>query len=250
MHRKILVVDHKVAFIGGVNVHQGAINWRDLVVVMKGSMVPRIVKLFVKDYEYAGGKDQSILSFRKRKFLHNTKSWVIEHSPFRKRFDMNNAYRKYIGEAQSEVIIVTPYFAPKRWFAVLLEQAALRGVKVEVLVPEKTENTLLDRCNYFYMSRLVYPGIRFLVEPFMNHAKILLIDQKIALVGSQNIDFLSSELNAEVGVFITDQSATQKLLSIVDDWKKDTVVFDSNKYKLSRWDKVLAHFFNLFVKMI
>jgi phosphatidylserine/phosphatidylglycerophosphate/cardiolipin synthase-like enzyme len=69
-------------------------------------------------------------------------------------------------------------------------------------------------------------------------------------VGSQNIDFLSSELNAEVGVFITDQSAIQKLLSIIDDWKKDTVVFDSNKYKLSRWDKVLAHFFNLFVKMI
>jgi len=250
VHRKILVVDNKVAFMGGMNVNHGATDWRDIVVMMKGFMVSRLVKLFAKDYESMGGKDPLILSYRKRKFIHNTKSWLIEHSPLRKRFDMNKAYRKYINEAKDEVIIVTPYFAPKRWFMAMLEQAAIRGVKVEIVVPEKTEETLLDKCNYFYMSRLNHPRVKFLLEPFMNHAKILLIDNKVALIGSQNIDFLSSELNAEVGVFITDQSAIHRLYSIVDTWKKDVIFFEPKNYRSSWWHRILAHLLNFFVKMI
>src|SRR3989339_85912 len=250
VHRKILVVDNKVAFTGGMNVNRGATDWRDIVVVMKGFMVSRLVKLFAKDYESAGGKDPLVLSYRKRKFIHNAKSWLIEHSPIRKRFDMSKAYRKYINEAEQEIIIVTPYFAPKRWFMALLEQAALRGVRVEIVVPEKTEDTLLDKCNYFYMSRLNHPGIKFLLEPFMNHAKVLLIDGKLGLIGSQNMDFLSSELNAEVGVFITDQSAIHRLYSIVNIWKKDVILFEPKNYRLSWWDRILANFLNFFEKMI
>lgn len=249
-HRKILVVDNTVAFIGGVNFHQTAKMWNDLVVKVKGAFVKRIVKSFSKSYIECGGKDPLILSERNKTFLHKTHIWLVEHFPHRKKYFLKRIYKKYLDEAGEYVVFVTPYFMPKRWFVVLLHQAILRGVKVDILVPKRTDHSLIDRVNYFYIDKLAKLGVNFFLEPGMNHAKVLIIDKKEGIVGSNNLDFLSFELNAELGIFFGDLATVGKLVDIVDRWKKEAVLFNKKYYKMSWFDYLLAHLFQFFVRIL
>lgn len=153
LHRKILVIDERVAFLGGVNLHQEAIKWQDLMVRIEGRIVSRVVRAFARDYANAGGVDPLVLLKNKKVFLHKAQTWIVEHMPIYKRFGFKSVYKKQILNAKHKVVLVTPYFAPKRWLLALLHQATLRGVKVEVLVPEKVEHWFLTKTNYFYMAR-------------------------------------------------------------------------------------------------
>jgi len=249
-HRKILVVDNTIAFIGGVNFHQSAKLWNDLVVKVKGPFVKRIVKSFAKSYVECGGKDPLIFSESKKTFLHKTHIWLVEHFPHRKKFFLKIIYKKYLNQAEDNVILVTPYFMPKRWFIALLHQAVLRGVKVEILVPKNTDHSLIDRVNYFYINKLAKLGVNFYLEPEMNHAKVIIIDAKEGIIGSQNLDFLSFELNAELGVFFSDLATVGKLVNITDNWKKDAIPFDLKDYKPNGLDYFWAYLFQFFARIL
>src|SRR3990167_6414516 len=88
MHRKVLVVDENIAFIGGVNIHQNSRFWNDLMVRIKGNLVKKVVISFAKSYRNAGGKDLALI--RKKSKVANVKvkinTWIVEHSPIRKKF--------------------------------------------------------------------------------------------------------------------------------------------------------------------
>ena len=131
--------------------------------------------------------------------------WIVEPPPASKKFRFKRIYKKYLNQAESSLILITPYFIPKRWLRAALHQAVLRGVKVEVLIPEHTDNGfIMNRVNYFYIYKLSKLGVKFYMEKNMNHAKAIIIDQKEAMVGSQNLDFLSFDLNSEIGIFFKD----------------------------------------------
>ena len=201
MHRKILVVDEAIAFIGGVNMHQTARFWNDLMVKIRGALVEKIVMSFAKSYKNAGGKDSELLSKNSRTKKAKVNTWIEEHSPVSKKFHFKRIYQKYLNEAKVGIVFVTPYFIPKRWLRAALHFAVLRGVNVEVLVPESTDHFIIDRVNYFYIYKLSKLGVKFYLEEKMNHAKAIMIDEKEAMVGSQNLDFLSFDFNSEVGIF-------------------------------------------------
>lgn len=210
-HRKILIVDEGVAFIGGVNLSQKFKLWNDLVVEIKNKkLVRHIIGSFAKVYAKGGGKDSLLLNRDKRIILDKTRTWLVEHFPTRKKFNLKKIYKKHLSRAKENIILVTPYFMPRRWLIGVLHQAVLRRVKVEILVPETTDIFIIDRVNYFYMFKLSKLGVNFYIEPQMNHAKIMIIDSKEGMVGSQNLDFLSFELNDEIGVFLKDSNAVKK----------------------------------------
>lgn len=250
IHRKILVIDEKIAFIGGVNFHQISRRWNDLTVQVKeGKLVLSIIGSFAKVYRECGGRDPIILAQNKSLVLDKTHTWLIEHFPIRNKASLKRIYKKNIRKAQMNIILATPYFMPRHWMIAVLHQAVLRGVRVEVLVPRITNHYWVNRVNYFFMFKLSKLGINFYLEPKMNHAKVMVVDNKEGIMGSHNLDFLSFEINSEVGIFLKDKDAVQKLVQIMTDWKKDAVLFDAPNYKPKIIDYILSPIISLFLKI-
>ncbi len=246
MHRKVLVVDERIAFIGGVNIHKTSKFWNDLMVRITGNLVEKVVRSFARSYTEAGGKNPILLG--KRNKIRKTKisTEIVEHSPALKKFNFKRIYRKYIHGAQTSIVLITPYFIPKRWISASLHQAILHKVNVEILVPEETNHFFIDRVNYFYIYKLSKLGIKFYMQKNMNHAKAILIDNCEAMVGSQNLDFLSFDFNSEIGIFFKDLEAVSKLSEIAEEWKKNSVLFDYKTYKPKWFDYILSPLINIF----
>ncbi len=249
-HRKILIIDEKIAFIGGVNFHQSASLWNDLVVRVKGKFVLFVLHSFARVYTNCGGKDSVILDQNKIFFKEKMRDWLIEHFPVTKKYRLKKIYKENFKKAEESIVLVTPYFMPRRWLIGELHQAVLRGVKVEVLVPEVTDHYFIDRVNYFFMHRLSKLGVNIYLEKEMNHAKVMIIDSKEGIVGSNNLDYLSFELNSEVGIFLKNISAIRKLVKIVEDWKKNTILFNPEIQKPILLDYLLSPIISVFNRIL
>jgi cardiolipin synthase len=244
-HRKILIIDEKIAFIGGVNFEERMHKWADLVVRIEGRLVKSICRSFAKAYFNSGGKDQKLVALNKEVLLNKAKTWIMEHFPVSNKFHLKKVYQKAFRDAEKNVLLISPYFIPKRWLIGAMHQAVLRGVKVEVLIPKVTDNFFVDRVNYFYIYKMSKLGIIFHLEEKMNHAKAIIIDDKEGMIGSNNLDRLSFEFNSEIGVYIKDVEAIRKLLKIVNEWKNKSTVFDSKLHPLKWIDYILSPFIRL-----
>lgn len=250
-HKKILVVDEKIAFIGGVNIHKLFKKWNDLQVRLKGPIVKSIIRSFARSYQMCGGKDPDVLIWINRKnIFRKTQLWILEHWRFSGKRKIKEHYRESIRGAENNIIIVTPYFAPRKWLIGQLHQAVLRGVNVEIVIPAKTDLWLVDRVSHFYTYKLYKLGIKFYFEKEMNHAKAMLIDDKEGVIGSHNIDSLSFEYNVEAGIFFKEQDMISDLKNIIIGWKNDSVLFDSSSYKPLWIDYILSPFFKIFQSIL
>lgn len=244
-HRKILIVDEKVAFIGGVNFRQDMNKWADLVVKMEGRLVKSISRSFAKAYILCGGKEQSLITLNKEIVLYKAKTWLVEHFPVSNKFRLKKIYKEALREAEKNVLFISPYFIPRRWLIGAMHQAILRGVRIEILVPKVTNHYIVDRVNYFYIYKMSKLGVNFYLQPKMNHAKVLIVDEKEGMLGTNNLDFFSFEFNSEIGVFIKDEKAIQELLVIANQWKSESVLFDSKLHKPKWIDYILSPFIRL-----
>lgn len=239
IHRKILVVDEKIAFIGGVNIGKKFALWNDLQLRFSNRMVKAIAKSFAYTYEIAAGKNQKILALREKSFARKFRFWIIEHSPIKNIYSLKDQYREKISGAKKSIRIITPYFTPPRWLIALLDSAARRNIEVEIIVPKKTDLPIINRINHRYMHDLSLKGVRFFLTNKMNHSKALLIDGEIGLIGSQNIDHLSFELNTEAGMFSRDRQLIRELARTMDEWKKDSQEFSPRKYQMKFIDYII-----------
>lgn len=238
-HRKILIVDESLAFIGGVNFSKAAQLWDDLTVEIKGGLVKYIIRSFAKVYKECGGKDPAVLSHKRGLTINEPHTWLVEHFPIRKNFTLKKIYKKHLRESKRKIVLVTPYFAPKMWLVKALREAVSRRVKVEILVPKSTDLFFADHVTYSYVYKLSKSGVDFYVQPKMNHAKIMVIDDEEAMVGSQNLDFLSFDLNNEIGVFFRDQKEVKEIAEIAEKWKTEASLFNPKTYKSSIFDYIL-----------
>lgn len=242
VHRKVLIVDEKIAFVGGVNIGKRFAKWNDLQMQLSGRIVRRILKSFAYTYEMAGGKDEKISRLRKLKFSYKLKFWMMEHWPNKNIFSMRNSYTEKILEAKEKIQIVSPYFTPPRWMSSLLDDAIRRKVEVEIYVPFAVEIPLMNRINLHYISKMHSVGAKIFLSKEMNHAKIFMVDEKIGLIGSQNIDLASFRYNSEVGIFFTDKKLIREVSAIIADWKKDSEQYAPKHYKMYSLDYVILLF--------
>jgi cardiolipin synthase len=236
IHRKVLIVDEKIAFIGGVNIGKRFSHWNDLQLKLRGRTVKTLLKSFAYTYEMAGGKDKKILKYRERKFSYKLRFWIVEHWPNRNIYTLKNHYIEKITRAEKCIQIATPYFTPPRWLISLLDDAIRRGVRVEILIPRKVDWKIMNLLNYRYMRNLYPLGISFYLGNKMNHAKLLMIDEQEGLIGSQNLDMLSFELNSEVGIFFQEKKLLMELSRIVSHWKHNSIKFQPSHYKMKLLD--------------
>ena len=252
-HRKILIIDENTAFIGGVNFNQQFAKWDDLSVQVKGKMVKYIIRSFAKVYVECGGADPAILAQNKNTIVNKTRNWLVEHFPTRKKFGLNKLYKEHLGRAKKSIILVTPYFTPSLWLIKVLREASERGVKVEILLPQDTYvpwvSYISNRMHYFYMRKLSKFGVIFYIRPKMNHSKVMLIDETEGMVGSQNIDFTSFNLNYEIGVLFKDLKTVKEISEIVETWKKESFLFDHATYRTHLLDYIVSPLMSLFSRM-
>lgn len=250
MHRKILVVDEREAYIGGVNIYKGSAKWKDLAVRIHGELVNFIITIFAKDYKRVGGKDSKVLVRHKEVISPKVHEWVFEHMPEAHRFVLQDIYKEHLLKAKEKVFLATPYFAPKNSLINYLHQAVLRGIEVNIIVPEHTESYFLDKVNHFHMNKCVKLGVNFFLVPGMNHAKVMVIDDQEAVVGSQNLDFFSFRLNAEIGVFFEEKQQIQGVKDIMMEWLEQSEPFDPKVHYLNFFEKILAYFLRFLVRFL
>jgi cardiolipin synthase len=250
IHRKILIVDEKIAFIGGVNIGQRFKNWQDLQLELQGRVTNSLLKSFAYTYAMAGGKNSKILAYRQKKFAGKFRFWLLDHWPTKNIHTLKDHYVEKISGAKKCIQIATPYFTPPRWLISLLDLAIRRGVTVEILVPKKVDWPIMNLLNYRYMHSLNLLGIKFYLPKTMNHSKLLIIDKAEGLIGSQNMDMLSFELNAEVGVFFREKKLLQELEEVIVSWKKHSTKFEPKKYKMKISDYFIFALLKLFRPML
>lgn len=239
-HRKTVIVDNKIAFIGGVNITQHALGWDDLQIKVKGQIVRRLVKVFTRTYKLSGGKTKLLVPEKYLKRKHRIRMWVLEHTPLSGVFALKKYYLKKISSATTKITLVTPYFIPHEWLMNALSSAIARGVSVDILLPEKTDSVILDSINRYYAMRATEIGARIIITKGTNHAKAALIDSSEGLVGSGNLDSLSFERNSELGIFFTDKKSVQELNNVIQNWIASGTVLSETRASLPWYYKPFA----------
>lgn len=230
-HRKVLIVDEKTAFLGGVNVRGEYAKWLDLHVRIGGLLVKRLLHSFSRVYALSGGRDNSVLGLRKnlelpkaRRAIYKAKSWLIERWPIKGSSALQEYYKKKCAQAKRSIVVVTPYFIPHKWLISSLKMAADRGVGVEVIVPQKTDTWIADVAHRVFAQDLSF--IKFFFLKKMNHAKVLLVDDAEGMVGSNNIDAQSFDFNLEASVVFNQKNMIGDLKGIIKEWKDGAAPLD------------------------
>ncbi len=236
-HRKIIIVDGKKAFVGGINVSDKYINdpaspgklfWRDTHMMIEGPGVFYLQYLFICDWNFCVGKPlENINQFFPdlRTALPGDKIIQIAASgPDSLRPTILYSLLYVIYQAREEILITTPYFIPDQSIMDALIAAALGGVSVKLLVPEKSDSRLVELAACSYYGDLLSAGIQiFRYRKGFVHAKTLVADKNLAVIGTANMDFRSFDLNFEVNAIVYDEEFAKSLANVFDEDIKDAV---------------------------
>jgi len=235
VHRKILVVDERVGFFGGVNVGRAYVGWLDLHVRVQGRLVQALVRTFAHSYEVCGGASTDLLEKHKLPaVVVRTKIWLLEHWPVLNKRRLRTHYEERIRSAKKHIVFVSPYFIPHAWLITLLREAQERGVTVDVILPQYTDPKIATIANYLNARRLESARMHFYFTKEMVHAKALLIDDTEGMIGSQNIDAFSFDHNTEMSAVFSQKSMIRDLRRILERWKSEAVPFQKLAWK-PRW---------------
>lgn len=222
-HRKIIVIDGKVGFIGGMNLaqryvkgHKGII-WRDTHVKISGAAVYGLQRAFLVDWFHA---DRTLITDRKYYpdttiTPNNNLIQIVTSSPTNVWEELEQGYIKILLSAKRYVYMETPYFLPTEPIFFAMRTAALSGVDVRLMVSLKTDSKLVQMASRSYLTQTIQAGVKVLCyEEGFNHTKLLVADDNVATIGSANIDFRSFENNFEANAFFYDKSMAQRIKDI------------------------------------
>jgi len=272
-HRKLIVVDSKRAFTGGLNIaneysgfhlRRRSRGWRDTGILLEGPIVSELFNAFRKSWSTWGGEK---ISFnRKSEESHGFSSSrrgdgegengipvlpIFSYSrKGRKR--MRTLLRYSIDHAQTRILLTTAYFIPSRRLIEKLEAAVKRGVGVRLLVPGKSDIPAASYAGRAFFSRLLKSGIEiytYLGE--MLHAKTYLFDDCWSIIGSTNLDYQSFVYNDEGNVGILDSAFALKMTGIFEEDLKNSIKMDEETWrKRPIAEKIKEHLFALFRKRL
>ncbi|HSN93400.1 MAG TPA: cardiolipin synthase [Anaeromyxobacteraceae bacterium] len=210
-HRKIVVVDGCVGFTGGVNVSddqsraaRGEAAWRDTHLRLEGAAVHGLQATFLENWTFATrGRDPLRGEALQACFpaAGRGRHWVqvVASGPDQGTHAIEALLFAAVAGARERLWITTPYFVPNEALAAALESAALRGVDVRLLLPVRTDSFVVDAAGRTYHDALADAGVKIhLYGPPMVHAKTLVVDHDLAIVGTANLDNRSLRLNFEV----------------------------------------------------
>jgi cardiolipin synthase len=219
-HRKLLVIDNRVSFTGGMNIcdkHLAKIknNARriiDLHFRFAGPVTNHLRDAFLEDWHFATNEKRQPREWPLPPIVGEACCRGISAGPNEQHEKLNWILIGALACAKAQIRIMTPYFIPTRAQLAAINAAALRGVKVEILLPEKNNLPYMAWATNAFLFELLEHNVRIYYQPppFV-HSKLLLIDDQYALIGSANIDPRSLRLNFEFNVEIFDQQTIAEL---------------------------------------
>jgi cardiolipin synthase len=221
-HRKITVIDGKKAFVGGLNLgdeYRGKSKkygfWRDTHLMIEGSAVDFLQLRFITDWEFAAKTDLPFHEkyFPKKEIVGTTGIQIVSSGPDSKWEAIRQGYFKMIVNAEKSVYVQTAYFVPDDSLTEALKTAALGGVDVKIMIPGKRDHPFVHWASTSYLSDLLDSGVKAYIydyDRFM-HVKAVMVDGRIASVGSANFDIRSFNYNFEVNAVIYDPYIVSRL---------------------------------------
>ncbi|KIL52173.1 cardiolipin synthase [Jeotgalibacillus soli] len=237
-HRKLVIIDGRVGYIGGFNVGDEYLGldkrfgyWRDTHLRVEGSSVHPIQTRFILDWNQASYRHD--IEYAEHLFpaiprKGEVAMQIVSSGPDSEWEQIKNGYIKLITNAKEYIYIQTPYFIPDASLLDSLRIAALSGVDVRIMIPNKPDHMFVYWATYSYVGELMKAGARiYIYDNGFIHAKTLVADDEAASVGTANIDLRSFRLNFEVNAFIYDKGTASKLGQIFrDDMKLSTELTD------------------------
>lgn len=211
-HRKLVIVDGEVAFTGGMNVGDeysgrarrgGLQHFDDSHLEVAGPLVRSLAQVFAEDWAFA--TDETLAVPAAPEPRGSAVAAALPSGPDQRHNATELAYFTAVAGARRRVLLTSPYFIPDEALQRALVVAALRGVDVRILAPERSDVRLAGAAARSYFRPLLAAGVRvFLYRPAMLHAKTLLVDRDLCMVGSANADIRSFRLNFELGTLVCD----------------------------------------------
>ncbi len=234
-HRKIIVIDGKVGFVGGMNIALRYVKgkdgkpWRDTMVKVEGSAVYGLQRAFLVDWYFV---DRTLISDRKYypqplvSAPNNRIAQTVTSSPISSNPEIMQGYVRLILAARRYIYIESPYFLPNEPVLFALKTAALGGLDIRIIVPWKTDAGLAEWGGRSYLREMVEAGVSvYLYTVGFLHSKMLICDDSLVSCGSTNFDFRSFENNFESNTFIYDEDTALRFKAIFLDDQTQTVEF-------------------------
>jgi len=238
-HRKIVVIDDEIGYVGGFNVGNEYLGdgplgyWRDTHLRIYGESAMDLNHRFLLDWRFATQDDV--------KLLPNTKDFsdipfcgiqIVSSGPDSIYEQIKYGYMKLINSAKDYIYIQTPYFIPDDPFFEALELAVLSGVDVHIMIPAKPDHKFVYWATYSYIGMILKTGAKIhLYDKGFLHAKTMIIDDKVTTVGTANFDIRSFRLNFEVNAFIYNEEKAKEMATIFRKDVKDSHILTIEDYE-------------------
>ena len=235
-HRKIVVIDGKIGYIGGMNIADRYLkdSWKDMHLRIVGKGALALQSAFLIDWVSSG---KPLLSekiyFPDSPVITDNVLQIVTGGPINPWRTLLQATLHILANAKKYVYIQTPYFLPTESLLQILQSTALSGVDVRLMVPEKLDVHFVNTAAHSYFADIMRAGVKiYLYKPAFLHAKMIVVDDFISVIGSANMDFRSFEHNFESNAYLYDKdlAGSMKQLFLEDlqnceqitlkEWKK------------------------------
>lgn len=265
LHRKIVVIDHQIAYIGGMNIGKQYANlaklknpWRDTQVRLTGACVNVLSEYFLSDY---------ICSIRRKdwdatvkyidtlktqdNYLNDNLCQFIVGGVDTNKEAIKMCYLSMIRSAKKRIRLQTPYFIPDQAILAALKTALASGVELEIMIPGIKASFFLDPLTTYYVGELLEYGAKVYKYHGYIHAKTLVIDDELCCIGSVNMDMRSLEVDDEIcGVFYNNELVKKYNLIYDNDINDSSVYLYTDFLKRGHKEELLESFFMLFAPLM
>ncbi len=233
-HRKIALADERLLMAGGTNIAAEylspdplILNWQDISFIVEGPAVQPFVELFRSDWAFAAREELPIRNFSETFSDDSERQAVLQvvpAGPDCRHDGLYEAILSAIFAAEERLWIVTPYFVPDDALTQGLAIAARRGVDVRIIIPDKSNHFLVDLVRGTYLRTVQEAGASVMrYTSSMLHGKVMVVDNRLAMIGSANMDLRSLFLNYEVAVIAYSAPEITALASYIDSLSKKTI---------------------------
>jgi cardiolipin synthase len=220
-HRKIVVIDGCSCFVGGINIADRYLNdenskqyWRDIHCMIEGMAAYSLQILFLLNWFYVSKEllEPSSSLFPDMGHHGDVVSSIVSSDPDSDHPNLMEAYFSMITSAREEILISTPYFIPNESILTALKTSAKGGVRVVLVLPEKTDSLFVHAASLTFLGELLRNDIEvYLYKKGMIHSKVMVIDEEVCTIGTANMDYRSFDNNAEVNAVFFDQGLASQI---------------------------------------
>ena len=239
-HRKLLIIDDMISYIGSANITGYSMEWRESVLSLTGGIAIPLRKSFLESFKNYNKYIFNKFSFKK--IIHFQEFEIVQDNPSIYRQQIKNKLERLIRKSKREVLIESPYFLPGFRLRKILASAARRGVKVTIILPQHSDVRAVDLLRNKYMGFYFKNRIRIVFyTPNNLHAKTILIDGEVFGLGSPNFDYRSFRYQHEIMLFGKHSGIVEEVKNHIDQTLENCLEFDHIAWlRRPRFEKMLG----------